>query len=194
VGEVWVSDPSVAQGYWRREEESDRTFRAYTQDSQEGPFLRTGDLGFLKDGELYITGRIKDLIIIRGTNHYPQDIEWSVQNLHEALRSDYGAAFSIEDHGDEQLVVVQEIERRSGELNTEQIIGDIRQEIAEQHEIVVHAIVLAKSGTVLKTASGKIQRRAIRQSFLEGTIESYDAWSENSALVEKLRSPSAANS
>jgi len=194
VGEVWVSDPSVAQGYWRREEESDRTFRAYTQDSQEGPFLRTGDLGFLKDGELYITGRIKDLIIIRGTNHYPQDIEWSVQNLHEALRSDYGAAFSIEDHGDEQLVVVQEIERRSGELDTEQIIGDIRQEIAEQHEIVVHAIVLAKSGTVLKTASGKIQRRAIRQSFLEGTIEAYDAWSENSALVEKLRSPSVANS
>lgn len=190
VGEIWVSDPSVAQGYWQRPEESDRTFRAYTQDSQEGPFLRTGDLGFLKDGELYITGRIKDLIIIRGTNHYPQDIEWSVQSLHESLRPDYGAAFSIEDQGDEQLVVIQEIERRSGELDTEKIMGDIRQEIAEQHEIMVHAIVLAKSGTVLKTASGKIQRRAIRQHFVEGTMDFYDVWSENPALVEKLRSPS----
>jgi acyl-CoA synthetase (AMP-forming)/AMP-acid ligase II len=144
-------------------------------------------LGFLKEGELFITGRIKDLIIIRGTNHYPQDLEWTVQTLHESLRPDFGAAFSIEDGGDEQLVVVQEIERRSGELDTDKIIGDIRQEIEEQHEIMVHAIVLAKSGTILKTASGKIQRRACRQNFLTGDMDAYAAWSENEDLVTKLR-------
>jgi acyl-CoA synthetase (AMP-forming)/AMP-acid ligase II len=188
VGEIWVSDPSVAQGYWYREEESDRTFRAYIQDTGEGPFLRTGDLGFLKDGELYITGRIKDLIIIRGTNHYPQDLEWTVQHLNSFLRPDYGAAFSIEDNGEEQLVIVQEVERRTENLDTEQLIGDIRQEIAEQHEIPTHAIVLAKSGTILKTASGKIQRRACRQNFLNGTINIVAAWSENPELVAKLSS------
>jgi acyl-CoA synthetase (AMP-forming)/AMP-acid ligase II len=186
VGEIWVSDPSVAQGYWQREEETKETFRAYTQDTNEGPFLRTGDLGFLKDGELYITGRIKDLIIIRGTNHYPQDLEWTVQHLHPALRPDYGAAFSIEANGEEQLVIVQEVERRSEKFDTDRLIGDIRQEIAEEHEIPAHAIVLAKSGTILKTASGKIQRRACRQNFLGGTINIVAAWSENPELVAKF--------
>ncbi len=188
VGEVWVSDPSVAQGYWRREEETQETFHAYIEDTGEGPFLRTGDLGFLQAGELFINGRIKDLIIIRGANHYPQDIEWTVQHLDSALRPDYGAAFSIEDNGDEQLVIVQEVERRSGELDMEKLLGDIRQEIAEQHEIPVHAIVLAKSGTILKTASGKIQRRACRQNFLAGTINIFAAWSEDNELVAKFTS------
>lgn len=186
VGEIWVSDPSVAQGYWQRDKETEETFKAYIQDTKEGPFLRTGDLGFLKDGELYITGRIKDLIIIRGTNHYPQDLEWTVQHLHPALRPDYGAAFSIEANGEEQLVIVQEVERRSEKFDTEQLIGDIRQEIAEEHEIPAHAIVLAKSGTILKTASGKIQRRACRQNFLGGTINIVAAWSENPELVAKF--------
>jgi acyl-CoA synthetase (AMP-forming)/AMP-acid ligase II len=188
VGEIWVSDPSIAQGYWQREEESERTFRAYLKDTNEGPFLRTGDLGFLKDGELYITGRIKDLIIIRGTNHYPQDIEWTVQHLDPVFRADYGAAFSIDENGEEFLIVVQEIERRSGEIDAEKLIGDIRQEIAEQHEIMVHAIVLAKPGTILKTASGKIQRRAIRQNFLQGNINIVAAWSENPDLVANFSS------
>lgn len=188
VGEVWVSDPSMAQGYWQRTEETKETFQAYLQDTNEGPFLRTGDLGFLKDGELFITGRIKDLIIVRGTNHYPQDLEWSVQHLNSVFRPDYGAAFSIEDNGEEQLVIVQEVERRSGEIDSEQLLGDIRQEIAEQHEIMTYAIVLAKPGTILKTASGKIQRRACRQNFLDGTINIVSAWSENPDLVSKFGS------
>ncbi|MBR8830036.1 MAG: fatty acyl-AMP ligase [Chlorogloea purpurea SAG 13.99] len=183
VGEIWVSDPSVAQGYWRREEATKETFAAYIEDTGEGPFLRTGDLGFLLHGELYITGRIKDLIIVRGANHYPQDLEWSVQHLSEVFRPDYGAAFSIEDGGEEKLVIVQELERRSGDIDTAGLIADIRQEIAEQHEIMTYAIVLAKPGTVLKTASGKIQRRAIRQNFLNGAINIIEAWSENPALV-----------
>jgi acyl-CoA synthetase (AMP-forming)/AMP-acid ligase II len=186
VGEIWVSDPSVAQGYWQREEETTQTFRAYISETGEGPFLRTGDLGFLKEGELFINGRIKDLIIIRGTNHYPQDIEWTVQHLHPALRPDYGAVFSIEDDGEEQLVVVQEVERRTENLDTEQLIGDIRQEIAEQHELQVYAVVLAKSGTILKTASGKIQRRACRQNFLAGTINVVGIWSENPERIAKF--------
>ncbi|MEO0488813.1 MAG: fatty acyl-AMP ligase, partial [Cyanobacteria bacterium J06659_2] len=107
VGEIWVSDPGVASGYWQRPEVSEETFRAELKDDPEaGPFLRTGDLGFLQDGELFITGRIKDLIIIRGTNHYPQDIEWTVQQVNTAMRPDYGAAFSIIDDGEEKLVVV----------------------------------------------------------------------------------------
>jgi acyl-CoA synthetase (AMP-forming)/AMP-acid ligase II len=188
VGEVWLKDPSVAQGYWKRPDVTKATFDAYLQDTKEGPFLRTGDLGFLHEGELYITGRIKDLIIIRGTNHYPQDIEWSVQELHSALRPDYGAAFSIEDKGEERLIVVQEVERRSGELDTETIIADIKQEIAEQHEIQVYGVVLAKSGNILKTASGKIQRRACREKFLAGTLTIIDDWCENPELSIKYRS------
>jgi acyl-CoA synthetase (AMP-forming)/AMP-acid ligase II len=187
VGEIWVKDPSVAQGYWRRDEESDRTFRAYTKDTNEGPFLRTGDLGFYKNGELYITGRIKDLIIIRGTNHYPQDIEWSVQQLDESLRPDYGAAFSIEDNGEERLVVVQEVDRKTEIADTDKLIADIRQEIAEQHEIQLYGVVLAKSGTILKTASGKIQRGACKRDFLEQKINIIADWSENPKLMARYR-------
>ena len=186
VGEIWVRDPSMAQGYWQRKEATEETFQAYIKDTQEGPFLRTGDLGFLKDGEVYITGRMKDLIIIRGTNHYPQDIEWTVQHLNPVFRSDYGAAFSVEVDGEEQLVMVQELERRSGDLDFEQLLGDIRQEIAEEHEIQTYAIVLARSGTVLKTASGKIQRRACRQNFLNGTINIAAVWSDNPEIMNKF--------
>ena len=188
VGEIWLADPSVAQGYWKRPDVTKETFCAYLQDTKEGPFLRTGDLGFLHDGELFITGRIKDLIIIRGTNHYPQDIEWSVQQLNSALRPDYGAAFSIFDHGEEKLVVVQEVERRTENLDTEELIADIRQEIAEQHEIQVYAVVLGKSGNILKTASGKIQRRACRDKFLAGTLNVLADWCENPKLTANFRS------
>ncbi|MDJ0688974.1 MAG: fatty acyl-AMP ligase [Xenococcaceae cyanobacterium MO_188.B32] len=188
VGEIWLSDPSVAQGYWKRPDVTKETFCAYLQDTQEGPFLRTGDLGFMHDGELFITGRIKDLIIIRGTNHYPQDIEWSVQQLHPAFRPDYGAAFSIQDRGEERLVVVQEVERRTENLDTEKLIADIRQEIAEQHEIQVYAIILGKPGNILKTASGKIQRRACRDKFMAGTLNVLVDWCENPELTANFRS------
>jgi acyl-CoA synthetase (AMP-forming)/AMP-acid ligase II len=187
VGEIWVSDPSMAQGYWQRKEETDRTFCAYTKDTKEGPFLRTGDLGFLKDGELAITGRIKDLIIIRGANHYPQDLEWSVQQLNSVFRPDCGAAFSIEVGGEERLVIVQEIERHSENLNNDELIADIRQEIAEQHEVQVYAVVLAKPGNILKTASGKIQRSACRADFLAGKLDPIADWSENPQMTAKFQ-------
>ncbi|WP_008314020.1 fatty acyl-AMP ligase [Leptolyngbya sp. PCC 6406] len=188
VGEIWVADPGVASGYWQRPEVSAETFGARLKGESGGPYLRTGDLGFLRAGELYITGRIKDLIIIRGTNHYPQDIEWTVQQLTPALRPDYGAAFSIIDEGEEKLVVVQEVERQHQlTLPTEEVLADIRQAISEVHELQVCAISLVKSGNVLKTSSGKIQRRACRASFLTGTLEVIADWSENPRFTAKVR-------
>ncbi|MBD0347198.1 MAG: fatty acyl-AMP ligase, partial [Coleofasciculus sp. Co-bin14] len=111
VGEIWVSGPSISQGYWNRPEETRHAFQAYLADAADEPFLRTGDLGFLQDGELFITGRLKDLMIIRGQNHYPQDIELTVEKSHPALRLGSGAAFTVEVRGEERLVIVQEVER-----------------------------------------------------------------------------------
>ncbi|MEQ8756843.1 MAG: fatty acyl-AMP ligase [Coleofasciculus sp. G1-WW12-02] len=187
VGEIWVKDPSVAKGYWQRPDSTKETFQAYLTDTDEGPFLRTGDLGFLRDGELFITGRIKDLIIIRGTNHYPQDIEWTVQQVHSALRPDYGAAFSIEAGGEERLIVLQEVERRTQDVNFEEVITDIRQAVAEEHEIPAYAVVLVQPGTIEKTSSGKIQRLAARTKFLNGELGVIADWSENPKLRSKFR-------
>ncbi|HEY9646599.1 MAG TPA: fatty acyl-AMP ligase [Chroococcidiopsis sp.] len=186
VGEIWVSDASVASGYWNREEESEQTFRARTSDG-EGPFLRTGDLGFMRNGELFITGRIKDLIIIRGTNHYPQDIEWTVQQVHPALRPDYGAAFSVMVDQDEKLIVVQEVERNPQEFDTDEVLSNIRQAIAEIHELQAHAIILVKPGNVLKTSSGKIQRRACKASLEAGELQVIADWSEDPRFKAQFR-------
>jgi acyl-CoA synthetase (AMP-forming)/AMP-acid ligase II len=112
VGEIWIEGPSVAQGYWNKTEESRHAFGAYLADTGEGPFLRTGDLGFLDNDELYVTGRLKDLIIVNGHNHYPQDIERTVEQSHPAIRPTCSAAFSVEIDGEERLIVVAEVERR----------------------------------------------------------------------------------
>jgi 8-amino-7-oxononanoate synthase/acyl carrier protein len=175
VGEIWVSGPSVAQGYWNRAEETDRTFHAYLTDTGEGPFLRTGDLGFMQDGELFITGRLKDLIIIRGLNHYPQDIELTVGKAHPRLRPGNGAAFMVEVDGAERLVVVQEIERRQ-QREVDGVLEAIRRDVAAEHELQVEAIALVKAGSIPKTSSGKIQRHACRQGFLDGTLETLAEW------------------
>lgn len=172
VGEIWVSDPSVATGYWNRPEETEQTFHAYLADSGEGPFLRTGDLGFLQKGELFITGRLKDMIIIRGRNHYPQDLELTVEKSNPALRPAHGAAFGVEVNGEERLVIVQEVERGYLRgLDIKEVLGDIRQAIQEEHELNAYAIILIKGGSIAKTSSGKIQRSACRSMFLTGTLE-----------------------
>jgi amino acid adenylation domain-containing protein/non-ribosomal peptide synthase protein (TIGR01720 family) len=175
VGEIWVSGPSVAKGYWNRSEETDRTFNAYLSDTSEGPFLRTEDLGFIEDGELFITGRIKDLIIIRGLNHYPQDIEWTVERCHAALRPGCGAAFTVEADSEERLVIVQEIDTRS-EADLDQVIETIRQAVTSEHDLQVYAVALIKPGSISKTSSGKIQRRASRRKFLEGGLDAVAEW------------------
>jgi natural product biosynthesis luciferase-like monooxygenase protein len=176
IAEVWVSGGSVARGYWNRPDETEYTFRAYTSDTQEGPFLRTGDLGFLQDGELFITGRLKDLIIIRGLNHYPQDIELTAERSHSSLRPASGAAFSVEANREERLVIVQEIDRSQGDLDA--IIDRIRRNVADEHELQPVAVVLLRPGSLPKTSSGKIQRRACRAAFLSGALEPVAEWRE----------------
>jgi len=175
IGEVWVAGPSVAQGYWNRPEETARTFHAYLRDSGEGPFLRTGDLGFMQDGELFITGRLKDLIIIRGLNHYPQDIELTVGKCHPRIRPDNGAAFTVEVGGNDRLVIVQEVERRQ-QRELDGVYDSIRREVSAEHELQVEAVVLIKAGSIPKTSSGKIQRHACKAAFLDGSLEVVDQW------------------
>ncbi len=171
VGEIWVRGPSIAQGYWRREEQTEQTFQARLADSGEGPFLRTGDLGCLIDGELFITGRLKDLLIIRGVNHYPHDIEQTVEQSHAALRPGCGAAFAVEVEGEERLVVAQELDRQHRQANIDAVIGVIREAVAREHELQVYAVLLLKTGSIPKTSSGKIQRHACRDGFLDHTLE-----------------------
>jgi acyl-CoA synthetase (AMP-forming)/AMP-acid ligase II len=192
VGEIWVSGSSVAQGYWNRPEETACTFGAHLVETGEGPFLRTGDLGFLKDGELFVTGRIKDLIILDGLNHYPQDIELTIEQSHPALRRGCSAAFSVNTDDKEHLVIVAEVDRhyqpakpQAGEqapgssescssLNTE-VVKAIRRAAAEEHGVQVHDVLLLKHGSIPKTSSGKIQRHACRAGFLAGTLEAWSA-------------------
>ncbi len=176
VGEIWISGPSVGQGYWNRPGDTEHTFRAYLADTGEGPFLRTGDLGFLKDGELFITGRLKDLIIIDGDNYYPQDIEQTVEQSHPSLRPGCCAAFSVVVEGEERLVIMAEVERhylpKQGQSpNVEGVIQAIRRAVAEYHELRIYAVSLLKPGSIPKTSSGKIQRHACRVNFLTGNLD-----------------------
>ena len=186
IGEIWVSSPSIAQGYWSKPQETERIFQAYIRDTGEGPFLRTGDLGFLQAGELFITGRIKDLIIIRGRNFHPQDIELSVERSHSALVAGGGAAFSVEVGDNEKLVIVQEVENHQP-INAKSIIDSISQTVTEDHELQVYATVLIKKSSIPKTTSGKIQRRNCRAAFLNGSLDVVAEWRADN--VEKYESP-----
>jgi acyl-CoA synthetase (AMP-forming)/AMP-acid ligase II len=176
VGEIWVAGPSVARGYWERPEEMERTFGARLADTGAGPFLRTGDLGFLRDGQLFVTGRLKDLLVIRGRNHYPEDIEATVQAVHPALRPGCGAAFESGPDGQPRLVVVQEVDRRGGRgVDLAELAGDIRQAVAERHELQVHDVRFLEPGSVPKTSSGKVQRHACRAGYERGTLRPWRA-------------------
>jgi 8-amino-7-oxononanoate synthase len=193
VGEIWVQGPSVAIGYWNRPEESNRTFNAYLQDTNEGPFLRTGDLGFLREGELFVTGRLKDLIIIRGRNYYPQDMELTVGKCHPRIRQGQGAAFIAKVDGRDRLVILFEVERRSQREpdNTAEVFDAIRRDVAAEHELTVEAIVLVKAGAIPKTSSGKIQRHACRNAFEAGEIDEvvaqWSIWKDGSAPPARVR-------
>ena len=171
VGEIWVQGPSVAKGYWNKPDVTDQVFNARIAGVDTGPYLRTGDLGVFHDRELVVTGRLKDLIIIRGANHYPEDIEVTVADAHPALRPGCGAVFSIDEDGEERLVVVHEVERTSlRDLDVEDVALAIRRVVSEQHELEVYAVVLIKTATLLKTSSGKIQRQANREAYLRGEL------------------------
>jgi acyl transferase domain-containing protein/acyl-CoA synthetase (AMP-forming)/AMP-acid ligase II/acyl carrier protein len=176
VGEIWVSGGSVAAGYWNQPETTREMFQAHLGTSEE-PFLRTGDLGFFQDDELFVTGRLKDLIIIRGRNHYPQDIELTVEHSHPALQENAGAAFSIEIDGSECLVVVCEVKRTElRKLNLDEIVARILVAVSTEHELEVHQIFLLRPGSIPKTSSGKIQRSACKLGILKNTLNVIDEW------------------
>jgi acyl-CoA synthetase (AMP-forming)/AMP-acid ligase II len=183
VGELWLQGDSVAQGYWRNPTATENTFHAYLADGS-GPFLRTGDLALRDvDGQFFIAGRIKDLIIIDGRNHYPQDIEFTVERVHSAIRPGCIAAFAVDGDEGERLVIVAEIRKQykpgpEGDeprnIDPAALRQRIRQAISENHELRVYDIFFLPAGEIPKTSSGKIQRYAARQGYLAGSLPRWD--------------------
>ncbi len=183
VGEVWLAGEDVAIGYWHRPEETARTFGARLADTDEGPFLRTGDLGALHEGELFITGRTKDMLIVGGLNHYPQDLEATVEAAHPLVRPGGTAVFcrdpaAVGATRDEQVVIVAEVTRLSvlepgqGELDHQALTRAVRAAVSETHGISPYDIAFVSPGTVPKTTSGKLQRAACRDSYERGEMPS----------------------
>ena len=170
VGEIWIAGPSIGQGYWRNPRLTSRSFNAHLSNTGEGPFLRTGDLGFMNDGQLYITGRREDLIIVRGLNRYPQDIEATARMSHPLLEAGYGAAFAVDDHGSQRLILVHEV-KHNGKTDLKLVLDAVRMAVLDEHDLALDAIVLVRSGMIPKTSSGKVQRRACRGAFLSGELK-----------------------
>ena len=183
TGEIWVAGPSVARGYWNRPEENARTFGAYAAGGQ-GPFLRTGDLGFIRHGELYITGRLKDLLIVRGVKHYPQDLERTATDQHEALIAGAAAAFAI-DRGtsEDRIGIAAEIEPREIDVDAagSALIAEIRAAVADVHGVQLHAVLLVACGAIPRTTSGKLQRSACAEQVNDGTLPALAEWRETYA-------------
>lgn len=177
TGEIWLANSSVAAGYWQQPQETAACFAARTRGGR-GPMLRTGDLGFLRDGELYVTGRIKDLIIINGLNHYPQDIEQTVEAVGAWVRRTFVVAFAIEQAGTERLVVAAELNGRVAEDGGNALLDALRAAISLQHEIACAAILLLPRGSLAKTSSGKIQRAASKAAYLNGEWAPLASWRE----------------
>jgi len=169
VGEIWCGGNSVGLGYWNKPEETEKTFRARIANGGDRTYLRTGDLGFIAREQLFVTGRLKDLIVIAGANHYPQDLEWTAEASHTDLRPLSSAAFSVTVDNQERLVVVAEAKTREEEFG--RIHDSIRRAIAESHELEVYAVAILRPGSICKTSSGKIQRSACRTGFLSGTLD-----------------------
>jgi acyl-CoA synthetase (AMP-forming)/AMP-acid ligase II len=172
VGEIWVSGSIVTAGYWNKETETVESYAANIDGDLSKKYFRTGDLGFFDQGELYITGRLKDMIILQGRNYYPQDIEFVAEASHPALRLNASAAFSVDVNEDEKLVIVAEVERSAiRNLDVEAVCDAIRQQVAEEFEQEVYAIQLLRTASILKTSSGKIQRKACREGFMQKSLE-----------------------
>jgi acetylornithine/succinyldiaminopimelate/putrescine aminotransferase/acyl-CoA synthetase (AMP-forming)/AMP-acid ligase II/predicted amino acid dehydrogenase/acyl carrier protein len=182
TGEIWLASPSVAQGYWNQPEASEQGFQARLEDG-DGPYLRTGDLGFLHDGELYITGRIKDLIIIRGRNLVPQDIEQTIEQCAPAIRPAFVAAVSLDAGGSERLVVAAEVRREvRRSLDADALIARIRSAVSAEYTVDVSAVVLLRPGGLPKTSSGKTQRAQVRRDFLAGELDALVQWRDEAVF------------
>lgn len=175
IGEIWIRSSSVGQGYLNKPEITEEVFHAYLSNPKRGPYLRTGDLGFLFDGELFVTGRLKDMIIVRGVNRYPQDIEATVEKSSDRLRATASAAFAVDYEGRERLVIVSEVIRGKNE-NWDDVIKAIRREVTADHELPPDAVFLVRHGSIPKTSSGKIQRHACRDGFRQGELYEIARW------------------
>ncbi|MFV8165892.1 fatty acyl-AMP ligase [Mycobacterium sp. 134] len=185
VGEIWIAGPSVGWGYWARPEETEETFAAALPDTPAGPFLRTGDLGFLRSGELFITGRCKDLVVIRGGNYYPNDIERTAQDCHPVLVSGRGAVFAFTPGlgAVEQLVVVQEVHRdRDPAVDLSDVAATIRTAVTDRYGLEPNSVLLVQHLSIPTTSSGKIQRGQCRRQFLDGEIAAVASSRTASAL------------
>jgi len=197
VGEIWVSGPSVAPGYWARPKETAHTFAGFLSDTGEGPFLRTGDMGFLCQGEVFVTGRWKDLITIDDSNYYPNNIEPTVQDSHPALLADRGAVFAVQPkpNTDNRLVIVQELDYRQQVAESEYpgIMESIRAAVSEQHGLDAQDVLLVPAMQVPTTSSGKIQRGACRQQFLAGKLDAVAQWHAPAAPVDRTKNATPAS-
>ena len=186
IGEIWIASPSVAQGYWRRPEQTALTFGA-TLANGEGPWLRTGDLGALIEGQLFVTGRIKDLLIVRGAKHYPQDLELTAELHGGIVRPGCCAAFTIDGTDGETIVLVAEVDlrRMQGEVGDQlaHVAAAIRRGVVEQHGVQLHSVALLSAGAIPKTTSGKLQRHACRSAFSARTLDELHRWTLPASVV-----------
>ncbi len=188
IGEIWVQTPGVGKGYWKKESETQDIFHANLSDDEtKQDYLRTGDLGFLDGEELFVTGRLKDLIIIRGVNKYPQDIEATVENSSPRLRRAGAAAFSVDHDNSERLVVVCEVERGQNKVWSD-VLQSVRSDVVAEHDLPPDAVILVRSGSVPKTSSGKVQRKLCRQQFLDEkllVVARWCVWEEQAIEAEQ---------
>ncbi|MCE9528347.1 MAG: AMP-binding protein, partial [Planctomycetales bacterium] len=194
IGEIWVNSPSVTQGYWNKPEATAAACN-FRLASGEGPFLRTGDLGFFFEDQLYVTGRLKDLIIVRGVNRYPQDIEMTVEKASPKIQPSAVGAFAVDLQGRERLIIVAEVERARRD-DWSDVIAAVRRDVTSEHELPPDAVILVRFGSIPKTSSGKIQRHACRDEFLNSTLQiisQWRSWEETSAestpQVDMLAAP-----
>jgi acyl-CoA synthetase (AMP-forming)/AMP-acid ligase II len=175
IGEIWVQGPLVAQGYWQAPEATEEVFHGKIAGEDGSSWLRTGDLGCFDDtGEIYITGRIKDIMIVRGSNYYPQDLELTAEKSHPSLRRGYAAAFMfVQEPEDERELLAIACEVRKdhlSRLDIDEIVGAVRMAVVREHELTVHRVILTEPGTIPKTTSGKIRRQATRERWQRGEL------------------------
>lgn len=193
IGEIWIAGGSVALGYWNNDAATEQIFCAQLADCSGKRYMRTGDLGFMRAGQIYLSGRLKDVFIIRGRNHYPQDIEATTHAASDDLSNDRAAAFSIPGElGEELLVIVQEVKRTSMRtIDSAAVITQIRRCITEEHDLHVHRIVLLRPGQLSRTSSGKIQRSLCRQQFLEGRLIAVPGFSAYGEIITDETQPTS---